>query len=342
MENNNIKEQAILLYKDGFDDSKEFCDFFFSNIYDEKKFYYTTLENKLVSCLHIVDKYICTDYDKNIIYCPYLVAVSTLTAFRGKGIVHKVIKNALENIKITTPIVALSPFSHRYYEKFGFTTIDYAKKQTISYIKKGGCISSYNTSIEELYDFYVQNSHSSEVSIFRNKDIFMLKHKENLCEKDTHIIALYQNSELVGFAYLNSKYKEIAEYYIKDGVVLDNYIELDGYSFTTPCVNGKENTMARILNPTLALEKYQFPHNAKLNVKLTIVDSFLGDEVLYLHIKDSTCNITKTPIWDTYTSENISIFDLTKLYFGIVEEKKNISTFTQLFKRKSTFLVDKY
>lgn len=170
-----LKEQALSLYKEVFsEDTEEFAEKF-TNRYFDKCCRYKTENGKIVSMLYLLD---CAVFDgEKTSAAKYLYAAATHLDFRGKGIMAKLINEALleQEIIVTKP-ANKSLFS--YYEKFGFK------------------VCSFKDEIKE--------SFKSEEKISLNQYVALRK---KLLKNTPHILLLDDEFTLDGFTlYGNDNY----------------------------------------------------------------------------------------------------------------------------------------
>lgn len=112
----------ITLYTHCFpEDSPATIELFFAHKLGLDNCHYLEENNKLACQLFIVNKKL--SYLKNDIELPYIVGLGTDKDNRNKGLASVLMKQVLE--KITSPFIALYPFSHEFYEKMGFATVSY-------------------------------------------------------------------------------------------------------------------------------------------------------------------------------------------------------------------------
>ena len=123
-------DKLLQLYMDGFpSDSKEYAAYFISSVPEENIVTFE-MDGKLVSACYIVKKRALL-FDCNI-EVDYLSAVSTLSAYRGRGLVSNVIKPALCKMRNGNAVfAALYPFDYNYYLRYGFVNASYCGKTLI-------------------------------------------------------------------------------------------------------------------------------------------------------------------------------------------------------------------
>ena len=125
---NKLKE----LYKECFNDSKSYMDFFFKEKYSKSNTPYIMKNNLIISMLFIVPKKI---FLRNItLICPYIVGACTRKEYRNTGLITSLFYNCFHLLykrEITT--IALYPLNHNFYRKYGFVTLNRMTKRKINY-----------------------------------------------------------------------------------------------------------------------------------------------------------------------------------------------------------------
>ncbi|MBQ3518036.1 MAG: GNAT family N-acetyltransferase [Clostridia bacterium] len=117
-------EDLKCLWEIVFGDTREVTDAFFENAFFADGCFYESADGKAVSSLYLLP---VTLGDKKGFY---LYAAATLPAHRGKGIMGKLIKEALAYAKSVSDFVYLCPAEsslYDYYRRFGFSQTLYAR-----------------------------------------------------------------------------------------------------------------------------------------------------------------------------------------------------------------------
>ena len=107
-----------------FGDARTVPDAFFENAFFPDGCFYESADGKAVSALYLLP--VTLGSKKGF----YLYAAATLPAYRGQGIMSKLIKEALQYAKSTADFVYLCPAEdslYEYYRRFGFVQILYAR-----------------------------------------------------------------------------------------------------------------------------------------------------------------------------------------------------------------------
>lgn len=125
-ENEEIRSQAVGLWKEAFGDSEEYINFFLDT-HKGCTFVPLTDNGVLVSALYLIDGTLCG------VNGFYLFAAATFKEYRSKGYMARLLKLAEEKAKEKNKsFIALVPAEKSlfdYYSRFGYKTAFYAKKQ---------------------------------------------------------------------------------------------------------------------------------------------------------------------------------------------------------------------
>ena len=312
----------MALYRDGFpEDSSDFREYFFDNVLDMEEPIYREENGEIISCGHIVNKRM--KYYDSVITLPYLVAVSTLTPYRGHGKVENVIYRALERADSAhIPFVALHPFSHDYYKKYSFVTVD--KEYNVSTLDELGGTLTPTHDIDALYGVYRSYEAMHDICVHRDRE--NIERRVSLLDVDagdTYIIE--NNGNIAGYvmAYDN----DIEELVVRDNSILD--IENKG---TRP------NIMMRVVDVCSTLRMVHYCDNVCTQVVLRIVDRFYVNRLVLLDISDGKVDarlIDKDV--DSIPSIDITVEELTLYVLGI----SDVEGLPHMV-RSHIHLVDKY
>jgi predicted acetyltransferase len=115
-----MKSRLIELYKQCFpEDSEKVIEYMFQTYLGEENALVEFDQDIIACALYLVDKTLY--YKQSIIPLPYIVALGTATTHRYKGYSGKLVLKCLKKLyKENTPFVALYPFKHSFYQKYGF------------------------------------------------------------------------------------------------------------------------------------------------------------------------------------------------------------------------------
>ena len=122
------------LYTQSFDDSEAFVDYFFRKLTSPDKVVALIRDGKTVSALHLLDRRIFLRGE--LFEMPFVVAAATVRELRGMRLLETVMRSAFERLyNEGKTFVALYPFSHAYYRKYGFVTYTKISRKEIKYKK---------------------------------------------------------------------------------------------------------------------------------------------------------------------------------------------------------------
>lgn len=111
--------QVRALWEYCFDDTSEFVDFFFQNRYAPENTLAVFDGGKLASCLQLLP-YTLRIRGRSL-SCPYIVGIATWPEYRGRGLVRRLLRAALDQmIARDISISVLLPFSYPFYRKYGW------------------------------------------------------------------------------------------------------------------------------------------------------------------------------------------------------------------------------
>lgn len=206
----NRKQQIIDLWKTCFNDSEEFTDFFFSEVYKDENEFTIEKEGNVVSALQAIP-YIM-DYYGEEIPMSYIYGACTLPAERGIGHMMHLVNESLQIMKTRDVALAVtipaSPQLFDLYRKSGFTeTFTYS---TDSFILPDPPIAKSNLTIiepevpstQDVYNFFNAKMKERNCSVLHSYDNFLAITREyNLM--GSHIVAaINDNEEVKGLAFL--------------------------------------------------------------------------------------------------------------------------------------------
>ena len=136
-----LKQRLISFYKDIFNDSDIFTNWFFDNFYKKNNAFYFSENGEIISALFIVEKNFKSN-DK-ILKCGFIVGAGTKIEYRRKNYM----RNLIEKVKSLKrfDFLALYPDVKNFYEKFDFVTVEYG-------IKPAACKNLYNLKQTQNYD----------------------------------------------------------------------------------------------------------------------------------------------------------------------------------------------
>ena len=287
-----MREDLIALYKDGFpEDSDEFVEYFFSNVYDEKNVITRYDGDMLVSAGHIVMKKLKL-YNK-VVDIPFLVAVATRHELRGKRLVESVMRDALGKLS-SYPFVMLYPFKHEYYRKYGFETVANDVKLDFSKIEK-----KKETDANVFYRVYREYLSQNDITIYRDIEDIRAKLESFYIDSDESEL-LIDGGKCVGYTLRSGDYI--------DELVMTNNIDDLAYS---------EGNMARLLDIPQALMLLDYDASISTTFALNIRDEFMTNSIVLVSIEcgKATAEYIKE-IPEDIIEIDTDIRELTSAYFG--------------------------
>lgn len=251
--NKDEKEQIINIWNYCFRDPKDYVDFYFENVYSNENTLVCDDDGKILSSLQL-NQYVINvrgvDFPVS-----YIVGVSTLPEFRGKGMMKRVMEEMFDEIiKRGQHIAILMPIDTRLYRRFGF---------------------------ENCYDILTHSIEVKDLNNFRAKGDFVELKKEKLLEVDNlpkDLIDVYSKS----MKNLNGYTKKDGDYflrYLRDmksegGYIYVNYIDGIAQSIISYYINGDEMNVRNLYaidNDALkSALGFIYSHNTQVkNVEIT-------------------------------------------------------------------------
>jgi len=330
----NLLEQLKSLYKDGFPkDKEEFVEHFFSDI---KKGNIFCIEEKgeLLGAGYIKYKNARLLSEKQKV--PYLVAISTNSQHRNKGISKLVISGLFYKLYDRGEAFCfLNPFDSNFYKKFGFTDVSFCCNEILNG-NKNIELKVYSTITEPLIAQVVK-LHNKSVKNFSNKQILT---KSDLNKKVAEF-----NAEKCSFATIeNCSGKAMSAfcifndtellYYITDDIeLLKNCFKLQGLKFTNLFCGSTPYIQARIVSVMAALEKSVL---LKDSFVIKVTDSIIEENNKVLEVlkcKESRGNRNEVRVSDKRCDIEVDISALTSLI--LVGDGVN-------FKKQTNYFLDMY
>ena len=325
----NYKKNLIKLYKDSFDDSLEFIDYFFKTVYKKANVVSFFKDGICISALHLVPKKI--RYQNKIINCPYIVGAATLENFRTNGYMGSVIKKAFDKLfRRGNVLTALYPFKHSFYEKFGFKTISYS---TVFETKAKTADSFYQKTDDAKKLLEIYNSYFKDYDIYIYRDLKFMRLKLNECLVDNGT-AFYNDTN-----YILYSLGTVGEAVVTNPENL-NFLDVDNTKVFLPSTKISQTpyVMARIINVKKLLKIIPYTCS-DCTVNLKIKDEIIAKNNvnLSLNIVRGKCKVELSKEFDY----EISIENFTALIFGSYKNSENFpKKLMEIFPVKKTFLYD--
>lgn len=143
------------LFRDNFNASQAWLDFYFSTAFDEHCALVAEQEGTIVSSL-MLNSY-RMKLDRSIIDIGYIFGASTARRRRGKGLMSTLITDAFAQARQRgLAMVTLIPATDRlylYYERFGFATVFYSDRQRYTSAHRFVCEGNFSRSTPVYSDF---------------------------------------------------------------------------------------------------------------------------------------------------------------------------------------------
>lgn len=317
------------LYTQSFDDSEAFVDYFFRKLTSPDKVVALIRDGKTVSALHLLDRRIFLRGE--LFEMPFVVAAATVRELRGMRLLETVMRSAFERLyNEGKTFVALYPFSHAYYRKYGFVTYTKISRKEIKYRKDGETEIMPCTPLNML-KIYNRFCAGRQGYIVRQADTY-----EELLERwsvDNLTAYTVKKNRLEAYVVFSPLTGEIEEA-CGDTEVLDGVEELNGK--TCPDFDGaaEEYAMTRLIDVKGALENIRYDRDGEFSFLLR--DDFfpLNDGAYKLTVCGGNGTVEKVPAHDGLP--RLGIEKLTLWIFG------QGGADCPLLSPKKTFCIDKY
>lgn len=245
--NKDDREKIIDIWNYCFRDPKEYVDFYFENVYSNENTLVCENGGKILSSLQL-NQYVINvrgvDFPVS-----YVVGVSTLPEFRGKGMMKRVMEEMFDEMKTRGQHLAiLMPIDTRLYRRFGF---------------------------ENCYDILTHAIEIKDLHNFRAKGEFV-ELKEVDISRD--LIDIYSKSmkNLNGYTIKDEDYflRYLRDMKSEGGYVYVNYIDGIAQSIISYYINGDEMNVRNLYavnNDALkSALGFIFSHNTQVkNVEIT-------------------------------------------------------------------------
>ncbi len=305
-------EELKVLYKEAFDDSEGYQNFFFSQKYRADNVIFIKEQQKIVSALHLVKKPL--NCHENPCSLPFVVAAATLISHRNKGLMKNVIAQAYKELFNRNQfLLALSPFDEKFYHSFGFESVLWSHFETRQIVPKDHFHYKEATidDLTILADIYEQKMNDKNIYIDRKLGDWEILFNEVQADKGKIIIVYHENNYVGYFSTFNEVIEEIC---MLNDDVLPNIPEFSSGQYEIiNQTSGVSHLMLRIINSKKFIENYPYTENTNFTWKVRIRDMFFeaNDVTIELIIKNGNVSIRDIETYD----EEISINDLTRKAF---------------------------
>lgn len=152
-----MKEELFSLYKSCFPEDSEGCsEYIYKNRLNKSECLYEICDGKIVAAEWLVNKTLVFNGAK--IKIPHIVGLCTDKDYRYRGYAKKLLVRAFERAQ-DSPFITLYPFSHAFYERFGFAAVSFdfpaPDPSNARRAEASDIISSYNSLTRGLY-YYIE------------------------------------------------------------------------------------------------------------------------------------------------------------------------------------------
>ncbi len=324
METKELKE----LYKDGFDDSKEFIDYFFSNCITEDNVLLKKENGKIISAGYVIEKPAFFLGRKTLL--PYFSALSTLKDYRGKGHIASIIDEGFKKLYDRGyAFCVLHPFNREYYKRYSFADINSYSESVID----GGTRFKSRLAGEDDYSAIIDIYEEYISSI--GFDNYLKLNPHNLCLKfsefasDGIVCTILSAHEDFAFAFCDKN--RILFYAAKDMKLFNSAENFKGLIYEDFTKTDKHYLQGRIINVKKMLQTYPYKKDLDLSVKLRIIDAQIKDNniITQLNIKNGVAALQPCKTSDF-------VFTVGELC------QKMFDGGSPLFTRQKSFFADKY
>ncbi len=130
-EADNFTSQLLSLYRQSFNESEAYVNYFFENRYrPENVVSVTDGAGRIISALHLFPVKIMID--GKAVKAGFVSSAATLPELRGKGVFFDTMEKAYERLKRDgAEYCLLYPFKHEYYKRHGFIEYTYVLPRTV-------------------------------------------------------------------------------------------------------------------------------------------------------------------------------------------------------------------
>lgn len=333
--NSNAIGKLISLYREGFPEDTErdikFCfDGYFGKVVCNDDF--------SAALYPVIKKAIIRGVTINL---PYIVAFSALKSVRGSGAAAEIMKGYLKSsIVDKVPFIALYPFNHEYYKRYGFVTVDGEPYVEICDFKRVKCDnrSEFAVIMEKVYN----------AAMSRFDNYLVRSHAECAvaCDKATA-----DNGETVVFT--DGEYSECRSGEEDCIISAINGVPFRIYGYSID-VNGMpaerlmcrsdikkgsafDNVQMRICNPVEAIRITRFNAiNQAFAINILLTDTIMGDTVYKLEITDGQGRLSMTQ-----ESPDISV-SIDALTSYLINGRAINGIPSNLLNEANSYFIDKY
>lgn len=277
-------ERLKALYIECFpEDSYKVVDILFDGYLGEKNsFFSEDGKGNIICALYIIEKTLF--FKGNFIKLPYITALGTKKEHRYQKLAENLIKKALQKLYSEGfPFVALYPFSHGFYEKYGFFTPSYninleGTEVPCSYMQAKAV---YDKFCEDL-DYYILRDEKD--FLFSQNIMSADNDSYRLIKADGNIIGYKNNEEIIPLTYRESDEKGTMLRIVNANIAMQ---------YSDECLFEKNFTVADTL-----INENNFSLNKISNENNIITISELGESIFGL--KNNKSHALKGFLADKY------------------------------------------
>ena len=284
---NSLTIQLYHLYKNRFNDSKEYTDYYFLHYLRLKNVYYYEEKKEIRSALHLLPKNM---YFNDQVFQTYLLcAAATQEGYERLGYFKKVIQKAFNALYLEQIcFIFLYPVNRTYYQSMGF--VPYTEQAFNTLHQEVAVTLEQTIDVELLNELYQERLKHHEGYIIRSfedwNDYINLSYQDHiqfdLIKKDDHILGYVAHDD-----------KTIEELVLVENIIPINST-IDFKSYIHLCQHKDiEHHMIRIINLNQLLLTYQFPKDLKETITIKTIDPYIkeNNQSIALHIEDGKAKI---------------------------------------------------
>lgn len=274
------------VWKICFDDSDQFIDTYFEKIANfENSFGYYENE-ELIADLFMLN--FDVKLGKETYATDFLAGCATLPKARKRGLMRELVKKAMFDMRERgLACTYLHPFLHAFYRKFGYETVAYVTRHSLTPKDIGRRDATIYTSMEELPLKKMENAYANYMKAFDH--CFLRNHKRfedwlHLLFADHGKVALCDENDMISYAlyFEENNVADVFELVLAEkgaDVSLLNQLPVGRVDYLLPAMantmDNEEFTMMRVLDPQRMLEHTELTTE---EVVVQIVDDFLEEE----------------------------------------------------------------
>ncbi len=299
------------LYTESFADSSGYIDYFFKEKYDSSRVVFHQEAGQIISALYFIDKRISL-FEKPLLV-PFVVAVATKPAFRRKGYMKLVMKQALYKLRNEhVTLTVLSPFDPAYYDRFGFVTVVSAETRIYPKQPSDFHVHPSQPDLHDVIQLYDQKTQSYGAFVLRDDEDWASWANEIASDNGTiHVVFDSSNQPVGYFVRFENTATDIC---FPDETQIQASNALNGLeTYQTGKNLPQAHSMFRIVNVRNFLLEYPYTMDTNLTWNIEIIDAFLESNNLTLEliVEDGVAKIREIDRADA----SITIEELTKRAF---------------------------